>query len=923
MKNNIFFHMIYEHVHTPIFIIHINKEGSFVFGDINPAFEQMTGFCKEDILEKLPEEIPGFSKEESDLLCKNCRHCIEALSSTEYEGFFGGDDNRKWYLVQLSPARDSAGNFNQIVGSLKDISDLKRLEELLKISEEKYRVRFEESFDGLFITSPEGKILDMNKKGIELFGYDTKEEVLELDLERDVYYYPEDRKRILAMINEQGTAEYEVAVKKKNGEKIITYCSLSVVTDETGKKTSYRGIIRDITKRKMRETIMQARLRLLEFANSHPMDELLTATLDEIEALTGSSIGFYHFLEADQKTLSLANWSTNTLKNMCTASGKGTHYNVAEAGVWVDCVPELKPIIHNDYVSLPHRKGLPEGHAPVKREVVVPIFRGPLIKAIIGVGNKQTDYDETDIEILSILGDLSWDIVERKRAEERMKESEEKYRLLITNANEAIFVIQDNVVKFPNPKALNMTGYSSEELGKKPFIDLIQIEDRNTFLEGYLKLLEGESINDSHPFRIINKTGKVIWVHLTTAPITWEKKPGILCFFRDVTEEKKLEVQVIQAQKMEAVGRLAGGVAHDFNNMLGVIIGHTDLALARVAESDLLNDPLQKIKKAALRSADLTKQLLAFARKQTIAPKVLDLNETISGMLNMLRRLIGENIDLKWIPGENLWPVRMDPIQIDRVLANLCLNARDAITSVGKVIIETKNVVFDEAYCALYTGFIPGEFVLFSVNDNGCGMEKETQLHLFEPFFTTKGVGQGTGLGLASVYGIVKQNNGFINVYSEPGEGTIFRIYLPRYLGTDESPLMALPIEEQAANAHEIILLVEDEPEVLDMTCSMLEELGYKVLTANTPGKALQLAKEKSNEIQLVLTDVVMPEMNGPDLIKKLRYLYPNLKWLYMSGYTSSVIAQWGVLEERVHFIQKPFSMNELSEKIREALKAV
>jgi len=371
------------------------------------------------------------------------------------------------------------------------------------------------------------------------------------------------------------------------------------------------------------------------------------------------------------------------------------------------------------------------------------------------------------------------------------------------------------------------------------------------------------------------------------------------------------------------VGRLAGGVAHDFNNMLGVIIGHTDLALARVAESDLLNDPLQKIKKAALRSADLTKQLLAFARKQTIAPKVLDLNETISGMLNMLRRLIGENIDLKWIPGENLWPVRMDPIQIDRVLANLCLNARDAITSVGKVIIETKNVVFDEAYCALYTGFIPGEFVLFSVNDNGCGMEKETQLHLFEPFFTTKGVGQGTGLGLASVYGIVKQNNGVRNVYSEPGEGTIFRIYLPRYLGTDESPLMALPIEEQAANAHEIILLVEDEPEVLDMTCSMLEELGYKVLTANTPGKALQLAKEKSNEIQLVLTDVVMPEMNGPDLIKKLRYLYPNLKWLYMSGYTSSVIAQWGVLEERVHFIQKPFSMNELSEKIREALKAV
>ncbi len=254
----------------------------------------------------------------------------------------------------------------------------------------------------------------------------------------------------------------------------------------------------------------------------------------------------------------------------------------------------------------------------------------------------------------------------------------------------------------------------------------------------------------------------------------------------DITEKLSLESQLRQAQKMESVGRLAGGVAHDFNNMLGVIIGHTELALEQMDPAQPLFTSMQEIRKAALRSADLTRQLLAFARKQTVAPKVLDLNETVEGMLKMLRRLIGEDIDLVWLPDSDLWPVKMDPSQIDQILANLCVNARDAIEGVGKITIETHKVTFDEAYCADHSGFIPGDFVMLAVSDDGQGMDKETLDKIFEPFFTTKGIGKGTGLGLATVYGIVKQNNGFINVYSEPGQGTTFKIYLPRHAAETE-----------------------------------------------------------------------------------------------------------------------------------------
>ena len=383
----------------------------------------------------------------------------------------------------------------------------------------------------------------------------------------------------------------------------------------------------------------------------------------------------------------------------------------------------------------------------------------------------------------------------------------------------------------------------------------------------------------------------------------------------------KLEDELQHAQKMESVGRLAGGVAHDFNNMLGVIIGHANLALMDVAPTQPLHVNLLEIRKAAERSADLTRQLLAFARKQTITPKLVNLNETVAGMLKMLQRIIGEGIDLQWQPEEGAWPVKVDPSQLDQILANLCINARDAISDLGKITIETRNVTVDETYLLEFNGGAPGDYVRLTVSDNGCGMDTDTMALIFEPFFTTKGPGKGTGLGLATVYGAVKQNNGFIYTQSRQGLGTTISVFLPRSEG-DTSPARIESATGPAARGHETILLVEDEPAILNIATMLLTRQGYTVLAADSPRAAIDLAREHDGEISLLLTDVVMPEMNGRELAKELLSRHHLLKRLFMSGFTADVIAHHGVIDEGVNFIQKPFSMHALASKVRDVLDA-
>jgi PAS domain S-box-containing protein len=506
-------------------------------------------------------------------------------------------------------------------------------------------------------------------------------------------------------------------------------------------------------------------------------------------------------------------------------------------------------------------------------------------------------------------------------AQKRAKAERARLMAAIEQVGEGIFVTDaQGTIQFVNPAFKRMTGYSGEEaVGQN--LRILKSGEQDELL--YRNLWESISGGTTWSGRMVNKRkdGTLYTEETTISPVrdALGQIVNYVAVGRDITEHLRLEEQFLQAQKMEAVGLLAGGVAHDYNNMLTVILGYAELALRKVDSGQPLHGDLEEIIKAARRSKDITRQLLIFARKQTIIPVALDLNQTVESMLNMLRRLIGEDIDLVWLPEKGLGPVKMDPTQVDQILANLCVNARDAIAGIGKITIETGSPVFDEAYCADHLGFVPGEYALLAVSDNGCGMDKKTKDQIFEPFFTSKEVGQGTGLGLSMVYGIVKQNNGFLNVYSEPGGGSTFRVYLPREAAQVVDARRERAVEIPPSHG-ETVLLVEDEPALLKMGTMMLEKLGYRVLAAGTPDEAIALAEEHMAELHLLLTDVVMPGMNGKDLAERLHVLCPDMKILFMSGYSVNVIgAQW-VVDEGVNFIEKPFSMKDLGVKVAEVL---
>jgi len=512
-----------------------------------------------------------------------------------------------------------------------------------------------------------------------------------------------------------------------------------------------------------------------------------------------------------------------------------------------------------------------------------------------------------------------------------LKQSEEKYRSIFENAVEGLFQsTPEGRFVSANPAFAHMLGYESEQdliagisdIGKYYFVN-------NEDWHHYTQNLHKNGSVRYFEFQARCRDGSSIWVSESTRAIydTQGKITIYEGYVTDITQRKqaerekiKLEEQYRQAQKMESVGRLAGGVAHDYNNALSVIMGYAELSLYEAAPTGRLHGNLTEILNAAKRAANITRQLLAFARKQTIAPIRLDVNKIVENLLKMVRRLIGEDIDLVWQPEENLWPVKMDPSQIDQLVVNLCVNARDAIKGVGKIIIETKNMTIDEDYCEDSSEFIPGDFIMLGVSDNGCGMDREIQEKIFEPFFTTKDVDKGTGLGLSTVYGIVKQNNGFININSEPGKGTTIKLFLSRFKGKGVDIQMETRAKIPRGNG-ETILVVEDDPAILKLTQKILDSLGYTVLTADTPEEALSLARADSSRIHLLITDVIMPEMNGRELADRLQTFYPDICRVFMSGYTADIIALHGVLDEGVFFIQKPFSRKALAEMVRKALQ--
>ena len=517
---------------------------------------------------------------------------------------------------------------------------------------------------------------------------------------------------------------------------------------------------------------------------------------------------------------------------------------------------------------------------------------------------------------------IGHDISARKEAEKARVDAETKYRTLVEQVAAISYIAELGIQgqwHYISPQVEAITGYSQKEwlASSRDWTRHIPAEDHGVILAAEAASVRGERFQAE--YRIVRKDGAVIWVSDTAVVVSGSyTHPVMEGIIVDITERKLLENQLQQSRRMEAVGRLAGGIAHDFNNLLTIIKGYAELAQQRAGIQPELQADVQQIENAAERASALIRQLLAFSRRQVLQPKVLDLNAIVLGLDKLLARLMGEHIEMVTRCGANVGHVKADPAQIEQVIMNLVVNARDAMPKGGRLTVETVNVDLDSTYARDHVAVKPGPYVMLAVSDNGIGMSPETVAHIFEPFYTTKGSGQGTGLGLSTVYGIVKQSGGYIWVYSEPGKGTTFKVYLPRVQElADPKQEVVIPGVNKGS---ETVLLVEDDGAVRELASMILSSNGYLVLPAQDALEAEHFSANHSGEIHLLLTDIMMPGTSGRELARRISARHPRARVLYMSGYTDNVLAQGGVLEEGVSFLQKPFTPAALSQKVRDVL---
>jgi len=862
----------------------------------NDALRRITDYPKEELLKLNYRRY--IDSEAADEVFSTFNHVYK--TGVPARGFswpiIRKDGSKRYVETSVSLKKDPSGKPVGFFGINRDVTERKSMEaELIRI-----RDFVENVEDGCVEMDLQGNVTFCNSAFLRLTGYTQDEynalshwgrqpSVLEairiFKIYQNVY-----RTGIPA-----GSVEHEIL--HKDGSVRIWDISISLIRDKSGKTVGFRSIGRDVTERKRIEAeLKQTTLDLEELAfivqQSPSIAFLWRAAEGWPVEFVSENIGIFGYTPDDFR------------------SGRISFFQFVS--------PEDIERIAAEV----------EQYTRQKRQEFTQEYRIVTKSGESRWVDDRTWVRQDDRGAVTHYQGIITDITDRKQMEETLRRSEERYRTILDEMADGYFEVDlAGNYTFVNDANCRLLGYPREELIGASFRRQVVAEDIPLLLKAFNSIYRTGHPIRGFSYKALHKDGSIGIGEIAAFPLRDEK--GKIVGFRGIAqniserrkaedEKVRLQEQLLQAQKMESVGRLAGGVAHDFNNMLNVILGRTEMAMHQAGPDAPINAHLLEIRKAAERSANMTRQLLAFARKQTVSPKVLFLNETVEAMLRMLRQLMGEDIHLTWLPGPHLWPVRIDPSQVDQILANLCVNARDAITGVGRVTIATENVNFAEDYCSHHMESIRGDYAMLAVSDNGCGMSREILDKLFEPYFTTKGIGKGTGLGLATIYGIIKQNNGFINVYSEPNQGTTFKIYLQRH--TDGADRTEEEAAEQNYEGSETVLIAEDEPSILSLCRIMLESYGYRVFTAATPGEAIQLAKGHEGKIDLLITDVIMPEMNGRDLSMKLRTLYPDLKRLFMSGYPANVIAHHGVLEEGMHFIQKPFSGKNLVEKVRAAL---
>ena len=787
------------------------------------------------------------------------------------------DGTAIWAQGDGRAVRDSSGNILRYEVFVQDIDQRKKAEESIQ----KLLHAVEQSGSATFMTDSDGTITYVNPAFEKIYGY-TKEEALGKTPrilksgQHDKAHYERFWRRLLA----GESVREEFVNRKSDGHLVTVEASISSVIDRKGQRVGFIAVQDDVTERKRaEEALRKSEQRFARAFSASPIPTSIS------EITTG------RILDLNERFLRILGYSRDEV------IGKTS----LELGIWADREDR-------DRLSARVREG-----KSVVDQVTRLRTRSGEIRNVIG--------SAVPIELGSLKCVLSTflDVTERRRAEEGMRKSEERFRKLF-ESNTIGIAIADLAGRTleANDAYLAMLGYKREELltGELRWDTLTPPEygdlDRAAVLE--LQQTGAATPWEKEMFR---KDGSRVPVLIGVAMLQ-ASESSCIAYVVDLSERRQLEEQFRQAQKMEAVGQLAGGVAHDFNNLLTVILGYSDVLAAKLDPGSLALEELDEIRSAGERAASLTRQLLAFSRQQVLERKVIDVNDLIANIEKMLRRLIGEDIELVTVPDPALRRVFADSGQLEQVIMNLAVNARDAMPRGGKLTLETANVELDQAYARAHATVRPGSYVMIAVSDTGVGMNAETLTRIFEPFFTTKERGKGTGLGLATVYGIVKQSGGYVWVYSEAERGTTFKIYLPpAEQGAEvEEATAALP----PVRGSETVLLVEDEESVRTLSRTILESYGYSVLEAGSGLEALEMVRERGGSIDLLLTDVVMPSMGGADLVTRLQVLRPGIRVLYMSGYTDDTVVRHAHLKQGRVFLQKPFTPETLVRKVREAL---
>jgi two-component system, cell cycle sensor histidine kinase and response regulator CckA len=816
-----------------------------------------------------------------------------------------------------------------VVVAYGDITDRKRATDALAEREEVFANVIEQATDAIAVVdAATGRFVQFNEAAHRGLGY-TREEFATLRIaDIQAEHSPEAIRDNLEQARAHGAVSFDTRHRHRDGSVRDERVSIrplrvrgrdymaAVWTDITDRNQAAARELRDALRT---EFLLDVHQRAPQMSDRELFDHFLQRAVE----LTASAIGFFHRVSDDQQAIILTTWNEEARRGCATRFD--THYPLADAGNWVDCVRQGRPVIYNDFAASPNQRGLPEGHPAIRRFMSIPVIRDGKVRIIFGVGNKAADYDQDDATQLQVVANELHKIMTQRAAQDLVRESEERFRQIVEAASDWIWEVDaDGRYVYASARVTDVIGFAPDEVLGKTAVDFTPEAEAQRLRPLFESFAKERSRFAGLEIAVRHKDGRERVLEATGVPLLDEQGAlrGFLGMNRDVTERKRLEEQFRQSQKLEAVGQLAGGVAHDFNNILAAFMMHLGLLEMNTTIDDEVRGALRELGEEARRAASLTRQLLMFSRRSVLALRPLDLNDVIAELLKMLRRLIGEHVSLRFDPEPVLPQVEADAGLLEQVLMNLVVNARDAMPGGGQITIATTMVGFpaEPRPAAVDRRRRSGRFVSLAVSDTGHGIDAATIGHIFEPFFTTKAPGSGTGLGLATVHGIVAQHNGWVDVESDAGRGSTFRVYLPA-LGAQPPAEPTNAAASPIAGGHETILVVEDEPNVRQLVTRSLRRLGYRVYEASTGRDALRVWEDCGSEVSVLLTDMVMPGgMSGLALAETLRARKPTLRVVVVSGYSSEVVRTGLPGRADMLYLPKPFSPQALAEVVRRAL---